>query len=407
MICGDSEEEIKKYIYNLDPNYNVQFQDGLFIPLGSPPSTPFPKSNKDIFSLLQNKNTDYYTTFIDFLKSHDYKGIFVFSVIINNTTALAGWYQTTPSENKLLKGFRPKRVTNDLILSRLSAKKIVRYNVERLDSERLYKRIGQDYSKLNNKKVCLIGCGSIGSNIAMHLVKSGIEDLILIDNEVLSPENIYRHVCGMSEVGQNKSEALSKRITSHFPHTTVLPFAATFHEVVLDDSSFLQSMDLIISATGNTALERRLNHMQFTTEEFTPLLFAWIEPYGVASHAVLISNKNQGCFECCLDQKTLDFIYSVGKFTKGDTLLQEPGCQTVFSPYSAIHSESASIIATKLALSFLSGDIRQNKRLVLINDMQILKNKNVELNLIYNDSSPNTLYQYAIKQKPNCSCCGS
>ena len=407
MIAGDSEEEIRKYIQNFKPKSIIDFQDGLFIPLGPPPEPPFPTINKDIFSLLRSRDKNLAKTVIDFLINHKYKGVFIFSVNINNKVALAAWYHSPPSMKFLTKGFRPNKVAKNILMSRLSSKKIIRCSVERLESERLYKRIGQDFSEMRTKKVCLIGCGSIGSNIAMHLVKSGIEELILIDDEILLPENVYRHVCGINEVDQHKSKALSKKIASHFPHITTVPYTSSFHGAVLKDPTFLHSSNLIISATGNTSLERRLNHMQLTSDNFTPLLFTWIEPYGVACHAVLISNKNEGCFECCLDRQTLEFKYSVGKYNKGDNLIQETGCQTAFSPYSAIHSDLASIIATKLVLSFFNGEIHKSKRSVLINDIQILENNNIQMNPIYKNVPPNTMYEYSIERQPSCPCCGS
>ena len=40
-----------------------------------------------------------------------------------------------------------------------------------------------------------IGCGSVGSKIAMHLAKSGHDPFVLVDNAVFSPHNAARHAC--------------------------------------------------------------------------------------------------------------------------------------------------------------------------------------------------------------------
>lgn len=42
-------------------------------------------------------------------------------------------------------------------------------------------------------KVVLIGCGSLGSKIGMHLARAGIGQQTLVDNEVMSPHNLARH----------------------------------------------------------------------------------------------------------------------------------------------------------------------------------------------------------------------
>lgn len=42
-------------------------------------------------------------------------------------------------------------------------------------------------------KVVLIGCGSLGSKVSMHLARVGVGQQILVDNEVMSPHNLARH----------------------------------------------------------------------------------------------------------------------------------------------------------------------------------------------------------------------
>ena len=43
------------------------------------------------------------------------------------------------------------------------------------------------------KKICILGCGAIGSKIAFHLYRSGIPLITLVDNDTLLPHNIVRH----------------------------------------------------------------------------------------------------------------------------------------------------------------------------------------------------------------------
>ncbi|MDR6523298.1 hypothetical protein J2789_005994 [Variovorax paradoxus] len=42
-------------------------------------------------------------------------------------------------------------------------------------------------------KVVLIGCGSLGSKVGMHLARAGIGQQTLVDNEIMSPHNLARH----------------------------------------------------------------------------------------------------------------------------------------------------------------------------------------------------------------------
>lgn len=42
-------------------------------------------------------------------------------------------------------------------------------------------------------KLAMLGCGSLGSKVALHLGRAGMGDMVFVDNEVVSPHNAARH----------------------------------------------------------------------------------------------------------------------------------------------------------------------------------------------------------------------
>lgn len=54
----------------------------------------------------------------------------------------------------------------------------------------------------------IIGCGSIGSNVAELLVRYGIEDIVLYDFDIVERHNIANQLFTEKHVGQPKTEAL-------------------------------------------------------------------------------------------------------------------------------------------------------------------------------------------------------
>jgi integrative and conjugative element protein (TIGR02256 family) len=74
-----------------------------------------------------------------------------------------------------------------------------------------------DIGALSTKQVGIIGCGALGSSVAMTLVKSGVSNLTLVDDAVLDWENIRRHELGSRYVGCGKASSLAGRIKSHLP----------------------------------------------------------------------------------------------------------------------------------------------------------------------------------------------
>jgi molybdopterin/thiamine biosynthesis adenylyltransferase len=47
--------------------------------------------------------------------------------------------------------------------------------------------------QLFDKKILLVGCGSVGSTIASELARAGVGHFILADPDILEPANVSRH----------------------------------------------------------------------------------------------------------------------------------------------------------------------------------------------------------------------
>lgn len=63
----------------------------------------------------------------------------------------------------------------------------------------------------------IIGCGSIGSNVAELLARYGIEDMVLWDFDDVEPHNIANQLYTEEDVGQPKTVRLAKLLTKINP----------------------------------------------------------------------------------------------------------------------------------------------------------------------------------------------
>ena len=54
-------------------------------------------------------------------------------------------------------------------------------------------RLPAEYAGLAPVRVGIVGLGSLGSKIAVSLARSGLRRFLLVDDDVLLPENICRH----------------------------------------------------------------------------------------------------------------------------------------------------------------------------------------------------------------------
>lgn len=76
-------------------------------------------------------------------------------------------------------------------------------------------------SVLRGKTATVVGCGSLGSTMALALARAGVGTLHLFDYDTLSPANIARHQGDLRDLGRNKASVVSERIRHINPALSV------------------------------------------------------------------------------------------------------------------------------------------------------------------------------------------
>jgi len=75
--------------------------------------------------------------------------------------------------------------------------------------------------KLKDGKVAVAGLGGLGSNIAVMLARMGVGELLLVDFDRVSIDNLNRQHYDMSHIGMLKTDALTEQITRINPSVNV------------------------------------------------------------------------------------------------------------------------------------------------------------------------------------------
>lgn len=80
--------------------------------------------------------------------------------------------------------------------------------------ERLELIIGKDnVKKLNNTKVLVIGLGGVGGILTETLVRNGIKDITIIDNDTVDITNKNRQIIALDScLGKNKADVMKERL---------------------------------------------------------------------------------------------------------------------------------------------------------------------------------------------------
>ena len=107
---------------------------------------------------------------------------------------------------------------------------------------------------LSEKKVTIIGLGG-GSEIALHLLRTGISKMDLYDHDVLEKGNLIRHICGSSSIGKNKAHAVKFLLDEYrgIEDENIRSFGTDIFKDYQNFQESIESSDCVMVATDNEA----------------------------------------------------------------------------------------------------------------------------------------------------------
>lgn len=117
-------------------------------------------------------------------------------------------------------------------------------------------RLDTEHAVLSQYKIGVVGCGSMGSKIAVMLARSGAKRFLLVDDDIMLPDNLVRHDMDWREIGTHKADCVARRIQLVNPGATC---DRRRHRLGGQESSgsvetlieSLAECDLVIDATAN------------------------------------------------------------------------------------------------------------------------------------------------------------
>ena len=101
---------------------------------------------------------------------------------------------------------------------------------------RLEYQIGKEnITKIKNTSVLVIGLGGVGGYAVESLIRSGIENIILVDADIIEKSNINRQIIALqSTIGMKKVDAFENRILDINPNCSVETFSCFYDEKTTD-----------------------------------------------------------------------------------------------------------------------------------------------------------------------------
>lgn len=183
--------------------------------------------------------------------------------------------------------------------------------------ERTISLIGEEnFKKIANAKVVVVGVGGVGSSCVEALVRSGISNIKIIDFDRIDLTNLNRQLMTyQTNLGVLKVEALEERIKQINPLCKVEPLATFLQEEDLDE--IFKDVDFVFDCCDTLATKKAIikycldKHLNFITAmgtankldplalEITDLRKTTYDPLAKALRKWAKDERLKGKIYCC------------------------------------------------------------------------------------------------------------
>lgn len=184
---------------------------------------------------------------------------------------------------------------------------------------------------LENSRVSILGCGGLGSNIAMTLARCGVGELHLYDFDKVEYSNLNRQNYKISDIGKSKVFETKRLIEETIPYTKVIA-----NELIISEENFdgiIEKTDIFIEA--------------FDKKEMKSLVFDYF--LGKKDKKLIMASGLSGLGNFCdIKIKEIENITMVGDFKSTPD-------EGLYAPYIGIISNLEALCAVKIIIGEKNG----------------------------------------------------
>jgi len=144
--------------------------------------------------------------------------------------------------------------------------------------------------------VLVVGCGGLGSMVALFLAGAGVGNLTLVDADSVELSNLHRQLAFReSDLNQPKAQALKNQLLALNSEITMTSASRRFGDNAESDAELLREVDIVIDATDNLASRHAIERL--TRDSQKP----WIMGAATRLHgqvAAFSQTRAEGCYQC-------------------------------------------------------------------------------------------------------------
>jgi molybdopterin/thiamine biosynthesis adenylyltransferase len=229
--------------------------------------------------------------------------------------------------------------------------------------EQAWMRRAPSLLPLRSKSALVVGLGSLGSPLTLHLARAGIGSLRLLDYDHLQVGNTIRWALGWQYAGFDKVSALLTHIGHEYPYTAAQGYnlrigaPSRASEEFFSDHDLIRtlsdSVDIIIDASAN----HRISHFLSDLAKELGKPYIWLTTtHGAAGGVVgrILPDKTNGCWHCFqhgLRDKTIKLPADAGSAE-----IQPGGCSQPTFIGAGLDSDEIALLGARLAVATLCAE---------------------------------------------------
>ncbi|MEI7615815.1 MAG: ThiF family adenylyltransferase, partial [Actinomycetota bacterium] len=154
---------------------------------------------------------------------------------------------------------------------------------------------------MSSKCAIILGCGSVGSLVALELARAGVGKFVLVDNDIVEYHNLCRHQCGILDVGNYKVIAVAKRIRDINPMAEIEECISVVERVEkqIFDKYCQTENTIIVGCADNREADSYANGLAVLYSIPFVSIGCWERAFA-GEIFYYLPEKDMPCYECAL-----------------------------------------------------------------------------------------------------------
>jgi ThiF family len=217
-----------------------------------------------------------------------------------------------------------------------------------------------DLAGLGAKKAVVIGLGSLGGDVALHLARANVGKIVLADFDRMEVNNSVRHALGTEWAGINKASALAGSCRRMNPFCSVEPILLHLGEIhpqrtpleVLEE--LIADADVVVETTGVHQIEHLVGRVAWDLGK--PMVSCWVTNGSWAGEVVRLAPGETMCMTCFQGGQREGTLL-VGDADPVEAPVAVQGCSHPTVSGAGFDAAETATMAARLAIqSILNGD---------------------------------------------------